>query len=101
MKSLWATIKKLLTALSLRGERYLVNREMVYSAKLDKMCTVYKLNRLTPIDEYYKKHPEKKRRKNDEREYIKEPIFSSFKEVDIVLNLAAIYKGGGQNEATT
>lgn len=94
MKGLWTKIRKLLTALNQRGEKYLVNREMVYSSKLDKMCTVYKLNRLTPIDEYYESHPNKKRRKNDDREFVKEEVISSFKEVDILLSLASIYKGG-------
>lgn len=94
MKSLWPIIKKLLTALGQRNELYMVNREMVYSDKISKMCTVYKLNRLTPIDEYYANHPEKKRKKNDERQFVKEVINSSFKEKDILLNLVEIYKGG-------
>lgn len=94
MKNLWSTIKKLLTALSQRGEIFLVNREMVYSEKLEKMCTLYKLNRLTPTEEYYKNNPDKKRRKDDDRQFVKETVNSSFKEVDILLNLVAIYKGG-------
>lgn len=94
MKSLWPTIKKLLTALSQRGEIYMVNREMVYSEKISKLCTIYKLTRLTPADEYYENHPEKKRKKNDDRTFVREIINSSFKEIDILLNLVAIHKGG-------
>jgi len=94
MKSLWPKIKKLLTALNMNGYMLMINREMVYSAKLDKMCTVLKLHQLIPIDQYYMMHPEKKRRKNDKRDYVKETIESSFKEIDILLKLAGIYKGG-------
>lgn len=72
----------------------MINREMVYSAKLGKMCTALKLHQLLPISQYYMMHPEKKRRKNDKREYIKETIESSFKEIDILLKLAGIYKSG-------
>jgi hypothetical protein len=97
MKSLWTKIKKLLTALNMNGYMLMVNREMVYSEKIDRMCTVIKLNQLIPIDEYYKLHPEKKRRKTDNRKYIKETIESSFKEIDILKELIKCwnkFKGG-------
>lgn len=94
MKNLWPTIKKLLKALEMKGELYLLNREMVYSADKDKMCTAYRLCRLTPAAEYFANHPEKKRRKKDVREFVKEEIVSTFRQVEVLLVLVAIYKGG-------
>lgn len=91
MKNLWPLMKKLLKALELRHELYLVNRKMVYSFTIDKMCTAYELSRMTPAEEYYKAHPEKKKKDVD---FVREEIFSSFKQSDVLLKLVSIYKGG-------
>ncbi len=91
MKSLYPTIKKLLTAINGKGYLLLVNRKMVYSEKIDRMCTVLELNQLIPIDQYYENHPDKKRRKNDNRKFVSENIDSSFKEIDILRRLVEIW----------
>ena len=91
MKSLYPTIKKLLTAINGKGYLLLVNRKMVYSEKIDRMCTVLELNQLIPIDQYYENHPDKKRRKNDNRRFVCDNIDSSFKEIDILRRLVEIW----------
>lgn len=91
MKSLYPTIRKLLTAINGKGYLILVNRKMVYSEKLDRMCTLLELNQLIPIDQYYELHPEKKRRKKDNRRFVAENILSSFKEIDILRKLVQIW----------
>jgi len=91
MKSLWPKIRKLLAALKQRDEIYLVNRRMVYSEKLGRTCGLLELHRLTPAEEYYEAHP---RAKKKECEFVQEKVDSSFKEVDILLKLVSIYKGG-------
>lgn len=90
-------IRKLIKALEIRGEIYLFAKEQLYSSKIDKICTINKLSQLLHIDAYYAKYPEKKRKKNDNREFVKEPIVSSFKEMDILLALVDIYKAGDAN----
>ena len=91
MKSLYPTIRKLLTAINGKGYLILVNRKMVYSEKIDRMCTLLELNQLIPIDQYYKDRPEKKRKKNDNRRFVGENILSSFKEIDILRKLVQIW----------
>ncbi len=88
-------IRKLIKALEIRGEIYLFAKEQIYSSKIDKICTINKLSQLMPIDDYYAKYPKKKRKKNDTREFVKEHVESSFKEIDILLALVGIYKAGG------
>ena len=96
-QNIGSKIRKLIKALELRGEIYLFTKEQQYSSKTQKTCNLNKLSQVLPIDEYYKKHPEKKRKKSDEREHVKVPISSSFKEVNILLTLADIYKAGEVN----
>lgn len=92
MQSLWPKIRKLLNALNNNGYMLMVNREMIYSSKLEKMCTILKLKQLIQIDLYYAMNPEKKRRKNDKREFVKEELVSSFKEIDVLKKLVEIWK---------
>ena len=94
MKNISSKIKKLIKALEIRGEIYLFTKEQIYSCKLEKICILNRLSYLMPASKYYAMHPEKKRRKNDNREYVKYPIVDSFKEIDILLELVEIYKAG-------
>lgn len=94
MKNISSKIKKLIKALEMRREIYLFTKEQTYSFNLDKICTLNKLSHLMPANKYYSMHPEKKRRKNDNRKYIKVPVIDSFKEIDILLELVEIYKAG-------
>ena len=94
MASQWPKIRKLLKALEVRGEIYVINRKMVYSDIRAKTSTVIELAVLTPIDEYFKAHPEKKRKKKDQRQFVREFVYSSFREIDVLLQLVDIYKGG-------
>lgn len=93
MASLMPKIKKLLKALEVKGKIYLFSKSQVYSQKLGKICTVNKLDVMMPLEEYFEKFPEK--RKNGDRyksDYVRVPVADSFREVDVLLSLADIYK---------
>jgi hypothetical protein len=77
----------------MRGEIYMLNKEQLYSEKIGKVCTINVLNRLTPIEEYNATHIKKKN--EDKYDFVKEKIISSFKEIDILLELVRIYKEVG------
>lgn len=90
----WPKIRKLMLALKQQqGKIYMVNREQIYSADKDKVCTVMVLNRLTPVYEYNKEHPGEEKNPN-KYDFVKEKIVSSFQESNILLALVAAYKGG-------
>ena len=99
MASLMPKIKKLLKALEIEGKIYLFSKSQVYSQKLGKICTVNKIDVMMPLEEYFEKFPEKrKNRKRYKNDYVRIPVADSFREVDILLRLAHIYKqlkGGG------
>lgn len=93
MSSLWPKIRKLLKALNIKGKVYMVNREQIYSANKGKVYNLFVLNKVTPIDEYNKSHPDAQK---DPMKYdfVKEKVMSSFNESDILLALVAAYNGG-------
>ena len=93
MSSLWPKIRKLLQALNVQGKVYMVNREQVFSASKGRVYNKLVLNKITPIDEYNECHPDKKKDAT-KYEFVKEEITSSFREVDILLTLVAVYNGG-------
>ena len=90
----WPKIRTLMLALKQqKGKIYMVNREQIYSADKDKVCTVIVLNKLTPVYEYNKAHPGKERNPG-KQDFVKERIASSFRESDILIALVTAYKGG-------
>jgi hypothetical protein len=86
-------INKLCIALSKRGRIYLIDRRQQYSQKLDKPVTIIILNRLYPIAEYNKLFPMNKK-DPEKQKFVKKPVLDSFKEINILLALVAIYKEG-------
>lgn len=93
---LWPKIRQLLKALEMRGEIYMVSKDMIYSAKLGKTVTIRRLRRMTPVAEYNRNHPDKP--KNPAKyELVREIITESFKDIDILLKLVEIYKAGEDN----
>lgn len=89
---LWPKISRLLKALEMRGEIYLVSKEMIYSKKFEGTATIRKLYRMTPVAEYNRNHPDKP--KKPDKELVRESITESFKDIDILLKLVEIYKAG-------
>lgn len=87
-------INKLIKALNTKGYIYLVNKEQFLSKKSNKVCSIYKLFHLMPIEEYNKKYPDDKKDPT-KYEYVKVEIYSSFQPQDILLRLVEIYKGVG------
>lgn len=90
---LWPKISRLLKALEMRGEIYLVSKEMIYSKKFEGTATIRKLYRMTPVAEYNRNHPDKPK-DPIKHELVKENITESFKDIDILLKLVEIYKAG-------
>lgn len=86
-------INKLCTALSQRGKIYLIDRRQQYSRKLNKPVTIIILNRLYTTAEYNKLFPMNKKDPKKQR-FVKKPVLDSFKEIEILLALVAIYKEG-------
>lgn len=84
-------INKLLTALKVKGHTYLLNREQYYSNKLEKVCTINKINRLMPVEEYNRLYPDNKK---DPKKYkfVKVEVFSSHSSVEILKKLVELYK---------
>ncbi len=80
----------------MRGEIYLYSREQVYSSKLEKICTINKVSHLMNVKEYNKLYPDKKKNPN-KYDFVKVPVTESFREIDILLCLAEIYKAGGSS----
>lgn len=48
------------------------------------------------VDEYNKMYPEKKKNPN-KCDFVKVPVIESFREINILLCLAQIYKAGGSS----
>ena len=94
--SISSKIYKLLTALTMRGDRYLYNREQVWSEKLGKACNTHQLYRWYQIDEYIRIHPDYVKRGDERSKRVF--ITSSFKQIDILLRLVDIYRGDNDEE---
>lgn len=86
-------INKLLKALEVKGEIYLVNKEQFLSNESNKVCSVYKLFHLMDIEEYnYLFNEDKDKNKYD---FVKVKIESSCDQLKILLKLVDIYKEVG------
>ena len=94
MVNLTSKINKLLSALNLYGYIYMINKEQIYSNKKEKVCSIYKLFQLLPVDEYNELYPDDKKDIN-KYDKVKVEIIKSFKQVDILLELVSIYKKVG------
>lgn len=84
-------INKLCIALKLKGYTFLINKEQFYSKKLNKVCTLNRLIRLMTIDEYNSIHP-KAKKDTEKYEYVKEEIFRSCSNVEILKELVKLYR---------
>jgi hypothetical protein len=85
-------IAKLTKAMAVDGRIYLYNREQIYSSQLKKVCTIHKLYHVCTVQEYMKTHPQHKKKKD--QAFVRELVIDSFKQVDILLTLADLYKAG-------
>lgn len=90
-------INKLLKALEMKGHIYLINKEQFLSNETNKVCSVYKLFHLMPIEEYNKEYPEEKKNPN-KYSHVKVKVDSSCDLVKILLNLVIIYKRVGETD---
>lgn len=91
--SISSKIHKLLKAFGARGEIYLYNRDQVWSTRMKKACNLHKLYRRWDVLDYMKSHPDYKAKKD--QEYVKELVCDSFKQVDVLLELARQYRKAG------
>lgn len=89
-------IKKLLTALSIKGYIYLVNREQFLSNISGRICTVHKLFHLMPVEEYNKLYPDDKK-DPEKHKFVKLKILSTFRQEEILITLVNIYKKAGDS----
>jgi hypothetical protein len=72
-------IRKLILALSQRGEKYTIDQRQFWSDKAQKVCTIKVLSKIVYSDE--------------KDRYVKKEVASYYNDVDIVLKLAEIYLG--------
>lgn len=93
MGKLSRKINKLCMALSFRGQIYLIDRRQLFSDKLGKVVTLLVLNKMIPVEEWNREHP-KKKKDPDKVKSVKVLVKESFKELDILLELLSIYRGG-------
>lgn len=96
MGKLSSKINKLCMALSFRGQIYLIDRRQLFSDKLGKVVTLLVLNKLIPVEEWNAEHP-KKKKDPDKVKVVKVSVKESFRELDILLELLSIYRGGESN----
>ncbi len=83
-------------ALTFRGQIYLIDRRQLFSEKLGKVVTLLVLNKMIPVEEWNREHP-KKKKDPDKVKAVKVLVKESFKELDILLELLSIYRGGESN----
>jgi hypothetical protein len=83
-------------ALTFRGQIYLIDRRQVFSEKLGKVVTLLVLNKMIPVEAWNREHP-KKKKDPDKVKAVKVLVKESFKELDILLELLSIYRGGESN----
>jgi hypothetical protein len=84
-------INKLITALKVKGYTYLLSRDQYYSNKLEKVCTIHKINRLMPIEEYNRLYPDNKKDPSKYK-FVKVEVFSSHSNIEILKKLVELYK---------
>ena len=90
-------IRKIAKALEIKGVIYLYSRDQVYSEKLSKVCTLYKLDHLMPWEEFKKKFPDKAERKKKKGVPVRVEIIRTFKEIDVLMYLAEVLKAGDKD----
>lgn len=99
MQNLQGKIKKLLFAVNLKGNgiKYLFSRKQFYSEKKKKTFTVKVLSIVMTVENWNTIFPQwRKDRRRYKRTTVQKEIFSSFKDVDILLLLADILKKGNE-----
>lgn len=79
MKNVSGKVRKLLLALQIQGDTYLVNKEQYYNKEIGKVCTIHKLYKFYLAGDKQKK----------------ELVYKSSREIEVLLTLVKIYKGGG------
>ena len=89
--NLSAKIYKLLKALNQKGYIYLYRRDQVWSYKMGKACAIYKIYRQWTVDEYIRDIDPLYKKKSAQK-IVKKELYSSFRQIDIVLWLAAQWK---------
>ncbi len=94
--NLTGKIRKIIKALEIRGLIYLYSREQVYSQKLSKVCTMYRIDYLMPWEEYKKKFPDKAERKKNKGVSVRVEMARSFREIDILLYIVDVLKAGDE-----
>lgn len=94
--NLTGKIRKIIKALEMRGLIYLYSREQVYSQKLSKVCTIYRIDYLMPWEEYKKKFPDKAERKKNKGVSVRVEMARSFREIDILLYIVDVLKAGDE-----
>ena len=94
--NLTGKIRKIIKALEMRGLIYLYSREQVYSQKLSKVCTMYRIDYLMPWEEYKKKFPDKAERKKNKGVSVRVEMARSFREIDILLYIVHVLKAGDE-----
>lgn len=95
MRNIQGKIFKLLKALEIKGYKYLMNREQIYSNKIGRILNINKLFYLMPIEEYNKLNPDDKKNP-DKYKFVKVEVLSTFKKPEILLKLVEIYKKVGE-----
>lgn len=95
MNNIQGKINKLCMALKInKKQTYLIDKRQFYNDTFEKVCTLIKINRLMPTEEYNKIHPFNK--KNSKKyKYVKEEIYSSTSNIKILKKLAELYKEAG------
>lgn len=84
MGKLSSKIKKLCQALgSNYGKIYLIDRRQQFSDKLNKPVSILVLNKLLPVAEYNRLHPNKPK-DPEKTKNVKVSILSSFKELEVL-----------------
>ena len=89
--NLSAKIYKLLKALNNRGHIYLYRRDQVWSYEMSKACSIYKIYRQWTVAEYMR-DVDLLYKKKSAQKIVKKELYSSFRQIDIVLWLAARWK---------
>lgn len=82
-------INKLMKALEMQGEIYLLDRRQQWSEKLGKKVQAITLSKSVPTEEYNRDNPKPKK---TDKERVKVAIKTTFSEVEIVLELAKRWK---------
>lgn len=74
----------------------MIDRRQLFSDNLGKVVTLLVLNKMIPVEEWNAEHP-KKKKDPDKVKAVKVLVKESFKELDILLELLSIYRGGESN----